>query len=190
MAVESSRTQSQLDGGAWIDAGLDALAEGGIDAVRIDPLAKRLGVTRGSFYWHFKDRAALHLAMLNRWRKRATYRVGERVERDAPDARARLRQTLALPQAGPRATRAAAIEMAIRLWARRDEEAAAAVALIDKQRLTYYAKLFNELGYAPDEARKRAYIFYAALMSQALVVTDKETDVIADLATMVVGDAP
>lgn len=175
-----------LDAAAWIDAAFDLLAEGGIDAVRVDPLAKRLGVTRGSFYWHFKDRAALHQAMLKQWRKWATYRVGERLERAAPDARERLKRTLALPSSGPRAARAAAIEMAIRQWARRDEEAAAAVRRIDQHRLRYYAGLFRELGHSAEQARRRAYMFYAALMSQATIVTDSETDVREHLADMVI----
>ncbi len=177
-----------LDAAAWIEAGFDALAEGGIDAVRVEPLAKRLGVTRGSFYWHFKDREALHQAMLKQWRKHATYQVGDRLERAAPDAGERLRRTLALPASGPRATRAAAIELAIRLWARRDQEAAKAVERIDGHRLRYYAKLFGELGHAPEEARRRAYLFYAALMSQAIVRTDATTDVRKHLARMVVGE--
>jgi AcrR family transcriptional regulator len=177
-----------LDIDAWVAAAFDLLAEGGIDAVRVDPLAKRLGVTRGSFYWHFKDRAALHQAMLKQWRKWATYQVGDRIEKAVMDAGERLRRTLALPTSGPRATRAAAIEMAIRLWARRDEEAAAAVERIDHQRLRYYAKLFVERGHDEDEARRRAYLFYAALMSQAIVKIDPLTDVNADLASMVIGD--
>ena len=70
-----------------MDAAFDALANGGIDAVRVDPLAKKLGVTRGSFYWHFKDRAALHTAMLKDWRKRATYQLGSRIESRASSPR-------------------------------------------------------------------------------------------------------
>ena len=177
-----------LDAAAWVEAAFDLRAEGGVDAVRIDPLAKRLGVTRGSFYWHFKDREALHQAMLKQWRKWATYQVGDKLERAVPDARERLRRNLALPAAGPRAKRAAAIEFAIRQWARRDEEAARAVQRIDHQRLHYYAKHFLELGHGEEDARKRAYLFYAALMSQAIIVTDASTDVRAHLASMVIGD--
>jgi AcrR family transcriptional regulator len=177
-----------LDAAAWVEEAFDLLAEGGIDAVRVDPLAKRMGVTRGSFYWHFKDREALHKAMLKQWRKWATYQVGDRLERVAPDAAERLRKTLALPSAGPRAKRAAAIEMAIRQWARRDEEAASAVQRIDHQRLRYYAKHFVELGHSAEDARQRAYLFYAALMSQAIIVTDASTDVREHLADMVIGE--
>jgi len=176
-----------LDVTAWVEAAFDLLAEGGIDAVRVDPLAKRLGVTRGSFYWHFKDREALHQAILKQWRKTATYQVGDRIEHITPDAGERLKRTLSLPTSGPKAKRAAAIEMAIRFWARRDQEAAHAVQLIDHQRLRYYAKLFIERGHSEDEARKRAYLFYATLMSQAIITTDNETDVRDDLANMVIG---
>ncbi len=187
-APSTAKQATALDAAAWVDAAFDLLAEGGIDAVRIDPLAKRLGVTRGSFYWHFKDRAALHSAVLKQWRKWATYQVGNRVEKATSDPGERLRRTLALPSKGARAKRAAAIEMAIRQWARRDDEAASAVQRIDHQRLTYYAKLFAERGHTEEEARRRAYLFYAALMSQAIIVTDETTDVDADLARMVIGD--
>lgn len=184
----SAKPSTALDVSAWVDAAFDLLAEGGIDAVRIDPLAKRLGVTRGSFYWHFKDRAALHSAVLKQWRKWATYQVGNRVEQATADPGERLRRTLALPSKGARAKRAAAIEMAIRQWARRDGEAASAVQRIDHHRLSYYAKLFGEIGHNEKEARKRAYLFYAALMSQAIIVTDESTDISADLACMVIGE--
>ena len=96
------QTSAPLDAAAWVEAALDVLAEGGIDAVRIDPLAKQLGVTRGSFYWHFKDRAALHQAMLQQWRERANYTVFNRVERSSEPAEARLRRLLALPYSSPR----------------------------------------------------------------------------------------
>jgi AcrR family transcriptional regulator len=187
-ARKAAAPATTLDAAAWVEAAFDLLGEGGIDAVRVDPLAKRLGVTRGSFYWHFKDREALHKAMLKQWRKVATYQVGDRIEREAPDAGERLRRTLALPYSGPKAKRAAAIEMAIRFWARRDEEAAQAVQLIDHQRLLYYAKLFAERGHAPDDARKRAYLFYAALMSEAIILTDEQTDIRNELADLVIGD--
>lgn len=192
MSTASARknAESPLDAAAWVEAALDVLSEGGIDAVRVDPLAKRLGVTRGSFYWHFKDRDALHAAMLKEWRKRASYRIGSRIESRTSAADERLQQTLALPNSSARAKRAAAIELAIRLWARRETEAAKAVRHIDRVRLNYYAKLFGDMGLAAAEARRRAFMFYAALMAQAYIVTDAETDVSAELAEMLLGDWP
>lgn len=176
-----------LDAAAWTQAALDVLAEGGIDAVRVDPLAKRLGVTRGSFYWHFKDRDALHSAMLKEWRKRQSYRIGSRIESRVSDPRERLKQTLALPNSSPRAKRAAAVELAIRLWGQRDSEAAKAVKHIDRVRMNYYAQLFEEMGLTPAEARKRAFMFYAALLARAFVITDADTDVSGELAGMLLG---
>ena len=77
---------------SWIDQGLRALADGGPDAVRIEPLAKSLGVTRGGFYWHFADRDALLAEMLDTWERAATDEVIEQVERSGGDARTRLRR--------------------------------------------------------------------------------------------------
>lgn len=189
MTEEPSRqVATTLDSAAWVEAAFDALAEGGIEAVRIDPLAKQLGVTRGSFYWHFTDRAALHTAMLKEWRKRQSYQVATRIESRTSAPEERLKQTLALPHSGPRAERAAAIELSIRLWAQRDAEAAKAVRHIDRVRLNYYAKLFGEMGIAPAAARKRAFMFYAALMAQAFIFTDTDTDVSGELAEMLLGD--
>lgn len=188
MASRAAAQQTTtLDATAWIEAAFDALAEGGIDAVRVDPLARRLGVTRGSFYWHFADRAALHQAMLKQWRERASYQIVNRIERSAEASGERLKRLLALPYSSPRSARGAAIELAIRLWSRRDKQAAKAVRHIDRVRLDYFAKLFMEDGLSRDDARKRAFLFYAALMAEAFIVTDGKTDVRGDLESMLLG---
>lgn len=184
----TSASTETLDAQAWVNAAFDALASGGIDAVRVDPLAKRLGVTRGSFYWHFKDRAALHTAMLKEWRKGATYKLGSRIESRTTSPDETLKQTLALPQSSPSARRAAAIEFAIRLWSLRDKEAAQAVKHIDHVRLEYYAKLYGEMGFSIEDARRRAFLFYASLMGRAIIVTDEQTDVREELADALLGD--
>ncbi|MGB9368496.1 MAG: helix-turn-helix domain-containing protein, partial [Xanthobacteraceae bacterium] len=78
---------TRLDAGAWIAAGFDALADGGIDAVRVEPLAKALGITKGSFYWHFADRRALLDAMLESWAEGRIAAIREQAAmRGAPDA--------------------------------------------------------------------------------------------------------
>src|SRR3954467_4535601 len=78
--------------GPWIDAGLQALAAGGPDAVRIEPLAQELGVTRGGFYWHFAGRRAFLEEMLDTWERRSTDDTLERVEREGGDARDKVRR--------------------------------------------------------------------------------------------------
>ena len=76
----------------WIDEGLRALAAGGPDAVRIEALAKSLGVTKGGFYGHFQDRKALLDAMLDTWERRTTDDVLARVEQEGGDARTNIRR--------------------------------------------------------------------------------------------------
>src|SRR5580658_9384706 len=82
--------------GKWIEHGLRALAAGGPEAVRIESLAEGLGVTRGSFYWHFRDRQALLEEMLDRWEKSTTEDLLARLDREGGDAYAKLRRLLAL----------------------------------------------------------------------------------------------
>ena len=68
--MEMREVQSQrLNRGAWLREALEVLRESGIDHVKVEPLAKRLGVTKGSFYWHFKDRADLLRALPEHWAK-------------------------------------------------------------------------------------------------------------------------
>ena len=71
-ATATAPLRSQLTPESWIDAATDVLVDQGIDHVRVDVLATRLGVTRGSFYWHFKDREELLRSVLKAWRERAT----------------------------------------------------------------------------------------------------------------------
>src|SRR5215208_8307350 len=84
----------------WIDQGLRTLAAGGPDAVRIEPLARALGVTKGGFYWHFDDRRALLEEMLDTWERVGVDEVIERVESDGGDARAKLRRLFAIAASG------------------------------------------------------------------------------------------
>src|SRR5437588_12518679 len=85
---------------SWIEQGLRALAAGGPDAVRIEPLAEALGVTKGGFYWHFEDRSALLDEMLDTWERESIDEVIEGVESDGGDARAKLRRLSALAASG------------------------------------------------------------------------------------------
>ena len=110
-AAEKSKA-TRLDTAAWIAAAFDALAEGGIDAVRVEPLAKALGITKGSFYWHFADRRALLDAMLAAWMQgRVAANREQSALRGAPAAV--LRQIADL-YTRTRQSRGLAIELAIR----------------------------------------------------------------------------
>src|SRR5437763_16662878 len=80
----------------WTDAATDVLADHGIDSVRVDVLARTLGVTRGSFYWHFKDRADLLRSVLRAWRQRATEQLTARLEQASTDPQEQLRDVISL----------------------------------------------------------------------------------------------
>jgi AcrR family transcriptional regulator len=131
----------------WIEAGLRALAAGGPDAVRVEVLARALGVTKGGFYRHFDGRPALLEAMLDAWERRVIDQVIERVEEDGGDARQRLRRLFAL-SASP-ADDLVRIELAVRDWARRDRRVATRLKRIDNRRIDYLRSLFA--GFCSDE---------------------------------------
>jgi AcrR family transcriptional regulator len=168
-----TRDGQRLDAAAWAEAGLAVLAESGVDAVRVEPLARLLGVTKGSFYWHFKDRADLLSAMLVAWRRQATLRIIERIERTQRSPLDKLRQLIDLPVVGKNSARGASLELAIRLWAKSDAQAAEAIKEIDEQRLTHIEGLLKASGPIDGaEAQGRAFLYYAFMLAEAFVTTD------------------
>lgn len=163
--------RSTLTPEAWIAAATELLIDQGIDAVRVDVLAKALAVTRGSFYWHFKDREALLVAVLNGWRDGATEQVIRRFEGQQGDPQALIGELISLPFRGRAAQRAARVELAIRAWARRDALARQAVDEVDARRLSYISQCFSALGFPIAEARGRAFILYAYEVAESLLAT-------------------
>jgi AcrR family transcriptional regulator len=128
--------------GRWVEEGLRALANGGPDAIRIEPLAQALGVTKGGFYWHFADRGALLGEVLDAWEQANLTDVIERVERDGGDARTRLRRLFTLAFSG---TGALQTDLAVRDWARRDPAVAERVRRVDNRRMEYLRGLFGAI---------------------------------------------
>jgi AcrR family transcriptional regulator len=131
---------------SWIDEGLRALAAGGPDAVRIEPLARALGVTKGGFYWHFDGRRALLEEMLDTWERVSVDEVIARVEGEGGDARARLRRLFALASGRGDVLRT---DLAVRDWARRDKAVAKRLRRVDNRRMDYMRSLFG--AFCPDE---------------------------------------
>ena len=158
---------ARLDAEAWITAAFEALAAGGIDAVRVEPLAKALDITKGSFYWHFADRRALIDAMLESW---STGRIAairaQALDRGAP---AQVLHELVDLYTHRANTRGLAIELAIRSLARGDEAAAKAVRSVDRERLRQVAQLFAGIGWPAADAQARAILFYSYLFGQSLL---------------------
>jgi AcrR family transcriptional regulator len=152
----------QLSAQDWLDLGLRTLAQSGFTALKAEPLAKAMGVSRGSFYWHFADIGAYRAAILKHWREVAAERIIANLEATSKDDNPLL---LLL-----RATFSSklALENAVRTWATLDPVARAAVQATDRRRLRYVEILFERSGVAPGVARSRAQIFYWAFLGFAL----------------------
>jgi AcrR family transcriptional regulator len=154
----------------WIDAGLQALAGGGPDAVRIEPLAQTLGVTRGGFYWHFEDRRALLEAMLDAWEQRSIEEVFERVEREGGDPRAKIVRAGELtfsPELVP-------IDLAVRDWSRREPRVAERLRRVDNRRMDYLRVLFGAFCADADEVEARSMLAFSLVIGVHFIAADHE----------------
>lgn len=153
----------------WIEEGLRALAAGGVDSVRVEPLAKELGVTRGGFYWHFDDRAALLQEMLDAWERRSIDEAIERVEADGGDAREKLRRLFALAASSRDLLK---IDLAVRDWARRDKAVAARLRRVDNRRMDYMRSLFGAFCRDEDEVEVRCLFTFALFVGSPFMAAD------------------
>ena len=152
----------QLSARDWLDEGLKVLATQGVGALKAEPLAKAMGVSRGSFYWHFADIGAFRTAILAYWREVSA----ERVIADL-DAAAERENPLLLLLRRTFSSRLA-LEKAVRSWAVFDAEARSAVQAIDRRRVDYIEGLLKAAGCDAEIAQARAQILYWAFVGYAL----------------------
>ncbi|BAB75427.1 TetR/AcrR family transcriptional regulator [Nostoc sp. PCC 7120 = FACHB-418] len=164
--MEKKQEHIKLERQDWINAGLKVLAEGGIEAVRVEPLAKLIKVTKGSFYWHFKNRDDLLEAILQEWVKGETNNLIERVETIGGDATTKLLHLFEFAiQIDGR------LENAIRAWATKAANVAEIMLQVDQSRLNYTQNLFLQVGFTPLEAKVRAQMAYYSLVGEFTVGT-------------------
>jgi AcrR family transcriptional regulator len=149
----------------WLNAGLEALRKGGVGAVRVERLAGDVGVTKGSFYHHFRDRGALLEEALEYWAREMTDAEFERIQTLRGGLAPRL---VALAQ-DVLEKGMGRYDPAIRAWAREDRKVAAAVAQVDRRRVKALAGFFEEGGFTAAEARVRARTFYTFLLGEPQV---------------------
>lgn len=143
----------------WVDAAYDAFAEQGLDAVRVEALARTMGTSKGSFYWHFPDHQALVAAVLERW---ATETEQIIAEADAAPGTGRERFAR-LTEAVSRRTSPRRGEML--LYTQTDRPGVAdALHRVTEQRLAATARMLEEVGHAPDDARARATLALATVL--------------------------
>jgi AcrR family transcriptional regulator len=152
----------------WIEEGLRALADGGPEAVRIEPLAEALGVSKGGFYWQFDDRGALLERMLDSWERAIVDDVIERVEAGGGDAREKLRRLFGIAGREPLRT-----ELAIRDWARRDRTVAARLRRVDNRRMDYMRALIAaSSGADEDEVETRCLLAFSLWVGNHFIAAD------------------
>jgi AcrR family transcriptional regulator len=163
---------SEAKGEVWIEAGFRELARSGIEGVRVEVLAKNLGVTKGGFYRRFRDRAALLEGLLQRWSAGRIAAIEQQTSLDGATARDRLRALIRLYSERMN-TEGMAVELAIRQWARADEQAAAAVAGVDAARLKNVGQLYRATGLAPEQADAQAFLFYCFIFGQSLLFLER-----------------
>ncbi|NKY89352.1 TetR/AcrR family transcriptional regulator [Nocardia veterana] len=154
---------------SWIDAGLGALAAGGVDAVRVEALAKRLGVTKGGFYGYFADRDALLTAMLDTWEREAVDDVLEEIARAGGGAldKARLAGRLTFSS-----DRLLPIDLAVRDWARRDAAVAERLRRVDNRRMDLLRDAIGTVCSDPDEIEARSLLAFCAAIGSHFLAAD------------------
>jgi AcrR family transcriptional regulator len=150
--------RQRLTAADWAAAALQALSSGGVEAVAVEPLATRLGATKGSFYWHFKDRESLVRAALDLWEQEQTDAViGGLSQLGGPRERLRALVDLVLTQAGEGEDPVVTL-----LRDARHPAVAAALERVTRRRLDYITAQLTELGTPQPEAARRAAVAYAA----------------------------
>lgn len=161
----AQRPRGKLDRSDWLLSALTALEEGGLEAVKVLPLARALGASRGSFYWHFRDRADLLRSVLDYWEVEFTDAVLERAEGNSGSPRARL---LALLE-DVLERRRGRFDPAVRAWAMHDRDVAGIVRRVDRKRVGFTTGLFQEMGFPTAEARARGRLILAYLVGDHMV---------------------
>jgi AcrR family transcriptional regulator len=161
--------RKRLSAQDWIDFALTTLGREGFEALKADVLARKLGVSRGSFYWHFPALAAFHAGVIEQWRAMATEAIISDLERyDSREQRLETLLRRAFAAGGM-------LEIRMRTWADNNRAAANALGDIDRRRREYIERLLVELGIAQPLAAARAQLLYWSYLG-AVVSRSKLAD--------------
>lgn len=168
MSVKNNSTH--LSRRSWIKSAFDTLYNEGIEQVRIERLAKKLKVTKGSFYWHFKDRAELLQALIEYWNDEMTKTVLENAKMFLGEPKERIVHILTDIISNDRTK----YDPAVRAWAHHDSEVRKYVEKTDKNRLSFLIGLFADAGFDAEESEIRARMLYYYVLGEAYI-TRKES---------------
>lgn len=146
----------------WIEFGLKELAENGYEELRAQPLAKKLGVSRGSFYWHFEDIADYEFSVLALWESLATENIISTIDQSL-DPKDRLHKLIEM------ALQPTKLERAVRSWSVVNASVAKVVSKIDQRRFKYIESILKDIGVEKTEIKYRALILYWAGIGRAVI---------------------
>jgi AcrR family transcriptional regulator len=166
----------------WIDEALSALAAGGPDAVRVEALARALGVTKGGFYGYFADRAELLGEVLGTWERISVDEVIERVESGGGDAPEKLRRLSAIAASREDVL---AIDLAVRDWARRDRAVARRLRRVDNRRMDYMRSLFRDFCRDEDDVELRCMTAFSLWIGSHFIAADHDGRSRSDVESLV-----
>ena len=152
----------------WVASGDNPSRSPAYRAVRVEVLAKALGVTKGGFYGHFADRHALLEEMLDSWERMSTDEALERVERHGGDVRAKIRLAGALTFS----RELMPVDLAIRDWARRDQRVADRLRRVDNRRMDYLRLMFGAICANQDEVEARSMLAFSLAIGQHYIAAD------------------
>ena len=157
------KTTESLTRDDWISGAWDMLGVYGLDGVRVEPLARRLGVTKGSFYWHFKDRQQLVEALLDRWFLIWDGQMSPRMEQAADPAD---RVWALFESVVGRVTRGQTVSL--RMLSHSDADVARRIEERDAQRLAFLMEQLVAIGFSSDEARVRGQVYQTIMTGEYL----------------------
>jgi len=160
--VRDGAVSSRLDREEWLARALEVLGKQGAGELTVESLARQLGVTKGSFYWHFKDRADFFRQLIEYWDKQFTQTVIAKISTQDSPPEERLLELMRLVHS----KRLDRFEMPVRAWAQQNPALAPLVRSVDKHRIDFVCSLFMEMGFAKDEAEMRTRVFLTYMITQ------------------------
>ena len=175
-AVKTQKSDPPLARKDWIDAAIEMMAEDNVEALRVDTLAERLGVTKGSFYWHFKGREDLLFAVLEAWRLRMTSEIRELITDTSGTPWERIERLLRISTSARPEVPGSPFEMTLRDWARRDPSVSEIVREVDRARAEFLQRLYRDAGLSDADAADSSELHIAFVIGSRMTMQDGDLD--------------
>jgi len=165
-SARNGTNPARLSREEWLARALEVLGRKGAGKLTVESLARQLGVTKGSFYWHFRDRADFFRQLIEYWDERFTQTVIAEISELGGPAEERLLELMRLVLS----KRLDRFEMPVRAWAQQNPALAPLVRKVDRHRISFVRSLFLEMGFDEDEAEMRTRVFLTYMITQRFLL--------------------